>query len=83
MNIHEIFGRGLVWGLLIGAGVLFIKSTVVPVHPGIGAADVESGLNTDFILVENLKAECEEVHQTECEISVFYLPKASDANDGR
>lgn len=31
----------------------------------------------DITLITNLKEECEEVHQTECEISVYYLPKAS------
>lgn len=40
-----------------------------------------SDVDQDLILVENLKAECEEVHRTECEISVFYLPKASNIND--
>lgn len=40
-------------------------------------------VDKDLVLVENLKAECEEVHQTECEISVFYLPKANKTNDGR
>lgn len=36
----------------------------------------------DVTLITNLKAECEEVHQTECEISVYYLPKASVPYDG-
>lgn len=36
----------------------------------------------DVTLITNLKAECEEVHQAECEISVYYLPKASVPYDG-
>ena len=39
-------------------------------------------IQKDTTLITNLKAECEETHQAECEISVYYLPKASVQYDG-
>lgn len=82
--MYERLGRGAAWGLLIGVSVMFLKSVIVPVPAGVVSFDRETGsVDADLILVENLKAECEEVHQTECEISVFYLPKANKTNDGR
>lgn len=39
-------------------------------------------IQKDVSLVTNLKTECEKRNQTECEISVYYLPKASVPYDG-
>lgn len=39
-------------------------------------------IQKDITLIRNLKTECEEGHKTECEISVYYLPKASVPYDG-
>lgn len=39
-------------------------------------------IQKDITLIKNLKTECEKGHKTECEISVYYLPKASVPYDG-
>ena len=53
---------------ILGLAVMDIRET----------AWMQKDLNT----ITALKAECEEVHRTECEISVYYLPKASVPYDG-
>lgn len=44
---------------------------------------IQKQIRSDIKLIHNLKAACEEVHKNECEISVYYLPKASVPYDGQ
>lgn len=61
--MNEAFTIFLVFLLWLGLMVMDIQET--------------AWIQKDVALITNLKAECEKVHQTECEISVYYLPKAS------
>lgn len=63
----------------IGSIVVMLLAVIVLCFLSTAFKEVDpttASLEKDFVLVENLKAECEEVHQAPCEISVYYLPKA-------
>lgn len=44
---------------------------------------ISAPMQKDLNIITALKADCEEVHRAECEISVYYLPKASVPYDGQ